>query len=609
MKQQLNILILLVIMTPLVFSQTNLSNKYRLAKTYEQNGELQKAKSIYEELVAAQPLNNQYSNSLNEVYMKLKEYENSIEFLTKRISMNPNDISLYGMLGSTYFRMGNSEKAVETWDKGVTINKKSMISYSIISNFAIQNRAFEYAIKYLNEGKDKAPNPTQFSYQLAQIYSVSMDFNNAAEEYCQVLISQPKQLEYVKRRMQSYISAPSALEQSIDVVKNYSNNSSIQELLIFLHMQNNQFDDAYKLVVDLDNKQHKNGILVYNFANDAFRSNEFASSAKAYKYVMNNYPNSPLLISSQIGYAKTLEAELDINFNSAQDWKPIKSVDTTGASNYYPVLQTYNKILQIIKGTEAVNEVLYRMGAIKLYHFNDLDEASEDFSKILRNSSLSQFYGIANLRLADIAIQKGELEKSKKHLVNSFSSIKTPKEIKSEAKYKLALIQFWNSQFDRSLKTISDINKDLSNNNANDAIELSIIIKMGKRDSLNLVKFAKADLLIWQKKFSDAEKIFRDLSEEENFFLLNNISQFKYAEILIAQNNYPIAIEILKELSEKEKLNIFADKSLFLLAQVYEFGIGGRKTAKSIYENLLANFPNSLYLDETRESIKRLKTI
>ncbi|MHA1740222.1 MAG: tetratricopeptide repeat protein, partial [Candidatus Heimdallarchaeota archaeon] len=96
---------------------------------------------------------------------------------------------------------------------------------------------------------------------------------------------------------------------------------------------------------------------------------------------------------------------------------------------------------------------------------------------------------------------------------------------------------------------------------------------------------------------------------EENFFLLNNISQFKYAEILIAQNNYPIAIEILKELSEKEKLNIFADKSLFLLAQVYEFGISDRKTAKSIYENLLANFPNSLYLDETRESIKRLKTI
>ena len=609
MNKLVNILILLATMTPLFFSQTNLSNKYRLAKTYEQNGELQKAKSIYEELVSVQSSNNQYFNSLNEIYMKLKEYDNSIEFLTKRIAGAPNDVSLYGMLGSTYYLAGNREEAVKIWDTGITVNKNSMISYSIISNFAIQNRAFEYAIKYLNERNEKATNPTQFSYQLAQIYSVSMDFKNAAEEYCQVLILQPKQIDYIKRRMQTYISSPSALEQSIDVAKKYSDNNSIQELLIFLFIQNNDFDEAFTLVVELDKTQKKNGILVYNFANDAFRSYEYASSARAYNYVMNNYPNSPLLINSQIGYAKTLEATLDIKLQSAQDWKPIKAVDTTGSSEYLPILQTYDKILQKISETETVNEVLYRMGAIKLFRLNDLDQASKDFSKILKNSTLSQFYGIANLRLADISIQKAEFEHAKNYLINSFSSVKTSKEIKSEAKYKLALIQFWNSQFDRSLKTISDINKDLSNNNANDAIELSIIIKMGKRDSLNLVKFTKADLLTWQKNFTDAEKIFRDLGEKENFFLLNNISQFNYAKILIAQSNYPVAIEILKELSEKKKLNIFADKSLFLLAQVYEFGIIDKKTAKLIYEGILEDFPNSLYLDKTRESIKRLKTI
>ena len=115
--------------------------------------------------------------------------------------------------------------------------------------------------------------------------------------------------------------------------------------------------------------------------------------------------------------------------------------------------------------------------------------------------------------------------------------------------------------------------------------------------------------MIWQKEFDEGAKIFHDLSEEENFFLLNNIAQFKYAEILIAQDNYPVAIEILKELSEKQKLNIFADKSLFLLAQVYEIGVGDKRTAKSIYENVLEHYPNSLYLERAREGIKRLKTI
>ena len=609
MNKLSNILILLTIMTSLIFAQTNLSNKYRLARTYEQNGELQKAKSIYEELVEAEPTNNQYSNSLNEVYMKLKEYENSVKFLSERIERNPKDVSLYGMIGSTFYLMGNNEKASEIWEKGIAINNNSMINYSIIANYAIQNRAFQYAIEYLTKGKKTTDNPTQFSYQLAQIYSVTMDFRSASEEYCQVLITQPKQLDYVKRRMQSYLSAPGALEQSIYVAKKYSDSNSIQELLIFLYMENEQFDYAYKLVVVLDTEQNRNGILIYNFANDAFISSEYSIASEAYNYIMKNYPNSPLVISSQIGYAKTLEAELDIKIKSREDWKPIKAADTTDASKYNPVLQTYGKILLKISGTEAVNEVLYRMGAIKLYRFNDLDGASEDFSKILINSTLSQFYGVANIKLADISIQKGELEKAKNYLINSFSSIKTPKEIKSEAKYKMALIQFWDSQFDRSLKTISDINQDLSNNNSNDAIELSLIINMGKRDSLNLVKFANADKLTRQKNFAEAEKIFIDLSEIENFYLLNNIAQFKYAEILIAQNNYPVAIEILKKLSEKEKLNIFTDKSLFLLARVYEYGIGDKKTAICVYEDILERYPNSLYLASARENIKRLKTI
>lgn len=609
MKKLINILILLAILTPLVFSQTSLNNKYRLAKTYEQNGELQKAKQIYQELVSAQPFNIQYANSLNGIYLKLKEYDNSAKFLTKRIIANPNDVSLYGMLGSTYYLMGNGKKAVETWDKGIKVNNNSLINYTIISNFTIQNRAFEYAIKYLKEGKEKADNPTQFSYQLAQIYSVTMDFGNAADEYCQVLLKQPKQLDYVKRRIQTYLSAPGAIGQSIDAAKKYSGNNTIQELLVFLYMQDNQYDNAYNLIVDLDTKQKRQGVLVYNFANDAFHSNEFTASKRAFEFIIKNHPNSPLFTNSQIGYARTLEAELDNKLVSDQDWKPIKAIDTTGAYKYYPVLETYNKILRKIKRTEAVNEVLYRIGSIKLNRFDDLDGAAEDFAKILKNSTLSQFYGIANLKLADISIRKGQLEDAKNHLINSFSSVKTPKEIKSEAKYKLALIQFWNSQFDRSLKTISDLTKDLSNNNANDAIELSLIINMGKRDSLNLVKFAEADFFTWQKKFTEAARIFLDLSEKENFFLLNNISQFKYAEILIAQDNYPVAIEILKELSEKKKLNIFTDKSLFLLAQVYEHGISDKRSALSIYENILEHYPNSLYLDKARENIKKLQTI
>ncbi len=77
--------------------------------------------------------------------------------------------------------------------------------------------------------------------------------------------------------------------------------------------------------------------------------------------------------------------------------------------------------------------------------------------------------------------------------------------------------------------------------------------------------------------------------------------------MLVAQDKYPVAIEVLKELSGREEFNIFADRSFYLLAQVYEFGIGDVGSAQSTYQKFLELFPNSLYLDKSQENLKRLK--
>lgn len=199
------IVFIFLISSIFLVAQTNLSNKYRLGRTYELSGKLEKAKAIFEELAMAQPTNNQYANSLNDIYLKLKEYEKSVLFLSNRIKIRPKDVSIYGMLGATYFISGDSKKAIETWDKGILLNNNSQMNYTIISNYATQNRAFEIAINYLEEGKSKATNTTQFSYQLAQIYSYTMSYGAAAEEYCFALTKQPSQLSYIRRRMETHL--------------------------------------------------------------------------------------------------------------------------------------------------------------------------------------------------------------------------------------------------------------------------------------------------------------------------------------------------------------------------------------------------------------------
>ena len=223
------------------------------------------------------------------------------------------------------------------------------------------------------------------------------------------------------------------------------------------------------------------------------------------------------------------------------------------------------------------------------------------------NSSLSIYYGRANLELSKISIRSNNLKKAKNELNNVFVSSKTESKIKLEAKFLIAKIEFYQANFEGSLSTLANINKDLSNDLSNDAIELAMIINLGKIDSLNLVSFADAELKLVQYNFEAAEKTYKELSENKNLLFLKNISRIKYAEILIARNNYPVAIEVLKELSGREEFNIFADRSFYLLAQVYEFGIVDVGSALSTYEKFLELFPNSLYLAKSQENLKRLK--
>lgn len=601
------IVFIFLISSIFLVAQTNLSNKYRLGRTYELSGKLEKAKAIFEELAMAQPTNNQYANSLNDIYLKLKEYEKSVLFLSNRIKIRPKDVSIYGMLGATYFISGDSKKAIETWDKGILLNNNSQMNYTIISNYATQNRAFEIAINYLEEGKSKATNTTQFSYQLAQIYSYTMSYGAAAEEYCFALTKQPSQLSYIRRRMETYLSAVGALEQSINAVEKYEENITIKELLSFLYVKNNQFKDAFELTKELDKTKGGDGILIYNFASNAFRDSQFDVASDVFRYLIDEYPNSKFVPKSRVGFAKTLEAKLNKEWNkNQQNWKPVTAIDTTNSYKYTPIIKTYKSIISSTNGSLA-NEALFRIGNIYAAKFMDFENASKYFNKTVKNSSLSVYYGRANLELSKISLRFNKLDKAKKELQNVYASSKTENKVKLEAKFLIAKIEFYQANFKGSLAILANINKDLSNDLSNDAIELAMIINMGKMDSLSLVSFADAELKTDQYNFQEAEKKFNELRKKENLLFLKNISQIKYAEMLIAQNKYPVAIEVLKELSERQELNIFADRSFYLLAQVYEFGIGDVGSAKSTYQKFLEFFPNSLYLDKAQENLKRLK--
>jgi len=126
-------------------------------------------------------------------------------------------------------------------------------------------------------------------------------------------------------------------------------------------------------------------------------------------------------------------------------------------------------------------------------------------------------------------------------------------------------------------------------------------------DSLSLVTFSEAEYLVAMERYPDAINKLSAISEEKGGFIVGSLARLREAEVELAIDNTDKAIEILEKISGEESRNIYQDKALYLLGNIYEYAQNNPQKAAEIYEKLLARFQAYMYLDEDREHLINLK--
>ncbi|MCX6174869.1 MAG: tetratricopeptide repeat protein [Ignavibacteriales bacterium] len=610
--RSLLIIIVLSFAAVLKAQDANTDVHLRIAQTYEQAGQFDKAEIIYRELVEIQPMNNVFFESLNKIFISKKKYNESIKLLLQKINQVPNDYNLYGLLGSTYFIMDQSEKAFESWEKGIAINPSSYIGYRVIANYAIENRAYEKAIDVLKRGKKISGDPIMFSMDLANIYAANFKFSDAAIEFCSLIEAHPEQIQSAKARISSYLNRPGAAEQTIRAVKDYSESKSqieLFDLLTFVYQSTDDYKDAFENVIEIEKKYKVNGTYVFIFAQEAYRNKQYNWASEAYNFITKNYLNSPYYQISKIGYARTLEASLDQKFFERNDsWKPFIKHEPLFTDEYKKIINAYEEFIITTPGNAVNIEALFRIAEIYRTRIFDYQKA-DSFYKKLSQISPNTNYGVQSLiAQGEIAIQRDGLDIAKVYFQKALSSQRIDSNDLSETNFYLARIEFWKDNFSKSIGLFREVSKNLSADFANDAIELSSIISTTKKDSLNLTLYAHADLLAIQNKHKQAAIEFKTLSDRPNLFVLNDFAKIYFAEMLLAENDLLSAIKIFEEITKDGNNSIFGEKATFLLAQCYQYGTKDLQKATQIYQKLLETFPNSLYFDRAREALNSLPT-
>lgn len=603
--------IILVFVSSILLAQNfdELNNQFMLAQSYIQSGQLEKALPIMEKLYNDQKSNYEYFQTLNQLYIQLKKYDASIAIIEERINNSVKDINLIGLLGTTYYYKGNDNLTFQLWDKALKTFPQNEVNYRIIGNYALQLRAFDKAIDYFKSGEAISRNPQYFAFDLANLFTITMRFKEAAEQYGMIILQNPNQLSAVETKILNYTQKPDALSQTIKVVKTYDNKDQIsfKFLLARLYIQAKEYDNAYDLYKKIDLFQNANGAELFSFAKFLYGEKIYITAEKVLKDIIEKYPDSPIIIYAKLQYAETLDAIFENENLAKPAWKPYSIILKDNFTNVDKVIDAYSEIEKDYPHTDAANEALLKIGELKLNYSNDFNGALNLFKKLINDASLSENAAQAYEDLGKAYLIKGDLNSSAKYFKYIESTEKYPEEKRNFAIYELARISFYQNDNNETKKYLEILTSNPNNSSANDALELSLLMNTSLNDSSNLATFAVAEFLTDQGKYNDALQKYMDVSKDSKKFMLQNLAELRVAEMDLALDRIDSAIVQLNKIGNEKENNIYADKALYLLGKIYQFGKIDVQKAVESYENLLANFPNSLYLEDARTEILKLK--
>ncbi len=603
----------LIICAPFLFAQqagTNDYNRFLLAQNYEQQGRFDNAQKIYEELFQKDPDNINYFNSLNRVYNLQKNFAASILILESRLQKYPGDINLIGQLGSAYYMQGNFEKAYRIWEEPLKRSDADQSTFRVMANYAIERRAFDKAIEYLERGKPKTKDPFIFAMDLANLYSLTMRYEKAAEEYCSILETTPTQLSVVQSRILSYINKPDALDKTVKVVerKRKTDNLAILFLLARLYTEQKDFQKAFGIYSELDSRQQSQGSELYNYAEFVFREGEYEIASSVYNTIIQRYPESKIVSSAKLGYAKSQEAILREKFLSSSDeWKIFSLPAQLDSRTLEPAIKAFEEITNIYAHSEVAIESYLRMAQIRFKLQNNLASAKDLLAIIIKNYPMSRFSIDAYLDMAKIKLIEGNIEESERLYEEALNLRSASAEKRNEARFHLAKIKSYRGNFEQARVHLAEILKNLKDDLANDALEISIILNTAKNDSSNLLLFSEAEILAERMIFAQAKQKYDLIAQDQRAFVFHSIVKLRSAQMDIAIDNYSNAIESLTVISDEKEKNIYADKALYLLGNIYEFAKNEIPKAVNSYEKLLLQYPGSIYIDKARERILYLR--
>ena len=180
-------------------------------------------------------------------YIKIKEFDKSIEPFERALKKSPNNIGIYNSLGTAYMASKRSEDAIHCYQKALELNPNAVMAYyNLGSAYQIQQNHQE-ACKYLKKAVELDSEDETFKVALAMSEVKTGQYEKAAELYKSLILQHPEKENY-KYNLATCFEALGKISAAINMLEEmvYMNRKFIlpAQKLAGLYIKTNQLNKA-----------------------------------------------------------------------------------------------------------------------------------------------------------------------------------------------------------------------------------------------------------------------------------------------------------------------------------------------------------------------------
>lgn len=567
----------------------------QLAKNFFDQGEYEKALKVYQKLYEQNPANPLYFNGVISSNQQMENFEEAEKMLMDRLNRSANNPSILIELGHNYELQEDQEKATRFYDEALqSIEARPNYAYSIARGFE-QYNLLEYAANAYERAMETGTD-RNYNLQLARIYGEQGKIEEMFSNYLDLIEDDMKFYGIANREFNRYISEDPQAEANIIfrklLLKKLQEDPQLlyNEMLSWLFIQQKDFDKAFaqERAIFKRGENSLQGIL--NLAVMAKEAEEYETAEEIIAYAIEESPSRTFNLQAR---------HFLLNIQ----------LETANPDTYAKVEEDFRSLLEEYGYNKETLDVQIDYANFIAFRLDKKEDAITLLKRAVEITPGKFDLAKVKMAMADILVVQEKFNEALIYYSQIQNLVKNDV-ISQDARFKVAKTSYYKGDFDWAKTQLDILKTSTSQLIANDAMELSLLISDNSlEDSTQtaLKKFAHADLLAFQKKNPEAIQALDSILINHKGEKIEDEALLSQAKLYEEEHDFMKAEQNYLEIINSFNNDILADNAHYLLAELYANQLQDPEKAKSLYEQIIFNFADSIYFVEARKKYRLLR--